>query len=183
MWNMRTGTDREFNSEEPPKGHDKRMQNRLDEAFGKKQNPWSVWYKIAAVVVMGLLAIWYFSAEQNSSMQTTAEKEPLQQKEQFPMEQAEHYYKQSFQTQFKLLAKQNSSPQSKAMINSSKEMIAELDEQYLELEKELSKTGDQRVAAAMITNYKQRIEILETLIQKINYVNHLKQTKDENIAT
>ncbi len=69
------------------------------------------------------------------------------------------------------------------MIDESLQLINELQVEYKELEKEFKHTGDQRVATAMILNYKSRITILEKLVEQLEFVNQLKNQKDEEIST
>ena len=100
-----------------------------------------------------------------------------------PIEEAELYYKHSFENQMDLLATHSQSIEAKVLIEESQLMVDTLDMQYKQLEIQLKETGDQRVAAAMINNYKSRIKILETLIQQLKYVNHLKEENHENNAS
>tara|TARA_B110000503_G_C7157385_1_gene417931 strand:+ start:979 stop:1188 length:210 start_codon:yes stop_codon:yes gene_type:complete len=67
------------------------------------------------------------------------------------------------------------------MINESMLLIEGLQKEYSELENELKKTGDRRVATAMILNYKSRITILEKLVEQLEYVNQLKTQTNEKI--
>tara|TARA_B110000046_G_scaffold15690_1_gene15014 strand:- start:23695 stop:23904 length:210 start_codon:yes stop_codon:yes gene_type:complete len=69
------------------------------------------------------------------------------------------------------------------MIEESLQLINELQAEYKELEKEFKHTVDQRVATAMILNYKSRITILEKLVEQLEFVNQLKNQKDEEIST
>ena len=72
--------------------------------------------------------------------------------------------------------------ESKQMIDESMLLIKTLQKEYIELEKDLRKTGDRRVATAMILNYKSRITILEKLVEQLEYVNQLKNQTDEKIS-
>jgi hypothetical protein len=68
------------------------------------------------------------------------------------------------------------------MLKESLELINELQKEYKVLEQDLKNTGDQRVATAMILNYKSRIEILEKLLEQLEYVTQLKNQRDEKIS-
>jgi type II secretory pathway component PulJ len=72
--------------------------------------------------------------------------------------------------------------ESKQIVKESLELINELQKEYKVLEQDLKNTGDQRVATAMILNYKSRIEILEKLLEQLEYVTQLKNQRDEKIS-
>lgn len=176
MNNTEKGWEELFFGEDPPDLHEKRMQKRLDNAF-RKETTVNIWYKVAAVLVIAFGLFWFFSNGLDFERENHFAEDL---NDGIPIKEASAYYEQSFQNSHKLLVAQNNTLQSRTLIKNSMEMIADLDTQYSLLEDELSKTGDRRVAAAMIKNYKQRIEILEALIQKINYVNNLKKLSDED---
>jgi ABC-type Fe3+/spermidine/putrescine transport system ATPase subunit len=72
--------------------------------------------------------------------------------------------------------------ESKQIVKESLELINELQKEYKVLEQDLKNTDDQRVATAMILNYKSRIEILEKLLEQLEYVTQLKNQRDEKIS-
>jgi len=163
-----------FDDELPPTGHQLRFEKKLDDAFPRKQDVH--WWKIAAIFILalGIGFGWNFFSDTNKAASS------LQQENEIPLNEAEQYYKRSVSMQLKSIAENYTSTESVQMIEESQELLDELALQYKELEKELKKTGNQKVAAAMINNYKSRIEILESLIEKLNYVNHLKSQEHEN---
>lgn len=174
------GDKKGFDQAMPSSGHEARFERKLEDAFGSKRTEFP-WLKFAAslLVIVSVAGILYFTETNNDpGIIEIADKE----RKEIPIKEAEQYYKQSFQKQFDLIASTNTSVEGKMMIEESQALISQLDEQYQKLEEELKITGDQRVAAAMINNYKSRIKILETLVQKLTYVNHLKEGNYESNA-
>lgn len=164
-----------------PKGHEKRFEKRLEEAFGNRQTS-IPWLKIAALFILafGLSALGTYVWDDEENIQVDAVESEFKG---IPIQEATFYYAQSIDKKVKLVNQANNSPETAKIITESEKAIAELDSVYLVLQKQLEETGDQRVAAAMINNYKNRIQVLETLIQKITYVNHLKKENNENKAS
>lgn len=164
----------QFDDESPPSGHQLRFERKLAGAFPTKHH--FQWWKIAAVFViaLGIGLGWNFfpTADRKAGLQ------PIE--NQIPLNEAEYYYQKSVKMQLTSITKNYTSKESVQMIEESQELLDELALQYKELENELKKTGNQKVAAAMISNYKSRIEILESLIEKLNYVTKLKNQKHEN---
>ena len=174
------GDKNAFDAYEPSNGHEERFDRKLNDAFGKKNKDYR-WLKVAAsiLVVVSCCGLWFLSQPIKDNM---VEVEDLKEDD-IPIEEAELYYKQSFENQMDLLATHSQSIEAKVLIEESQLMVDTLDMQYKQLEIQLKETGDQRVAAAMINNYKSRIKILETLIQQLKYVNHLKEENHENNAS
>lgn len=178
MKKIKNNTDY-FDDFEPLEGHKVRFQSRLDRDLHRKQRPYS-WLKVAAsILVLFALSLSLYKVFPPKESETTASSEKT--KEALPLETAENYYEQSFNEQFTAIAKNYKDAESIAMIEKSEVLIQELREEYKLLEKELKLTGDKRVAAAMILNYKSRIEILEQLMKKLEYVNQMKTQKNEKI--
>lgn len=161
-------------------GHEVRFENRLEDAFGEKKISFP-WLKIAAslIFIIGAASIWYYTEKTDNGVIQISDKERTE----IPVKEAEQYYKQSFESQFDLIAANYTSTESRTMIEETNSLIQKLDLQYLLLEKELKETGDQRVAAAMINNYKSRIQILEALVNKLKFVTQLKKENNENITS
>jgi hypothetical protein len=126
-----------------------------------------------------MASVWFYTENNDNGVVEIADKERTE----IPVKEAEKYYRQSFNSQFNLIAENYQGIESRKMIEESNKLVQKLDIQYQLLVKELEETGDQRVAAAMINNYKSRIQILETLVQKLKFVTKLKNEKNENITS
>lgn len=161
----------------PEKNHQERFEQKLNEHFPKKSNGTFQWLRIAAVLLIAFVSIWFLMQPKEVEQVAVESNE-----NQLPIEDAEYYYKMAIDKQFQMLAAFDDSPDYQNMISDSKALIKKLEEDYITLEKELELTADYRVAAAMISNYQNRIKILEELIQNIQYVNHLKEENHENLS-
>jgi hypothetical protein len=170
----------QFDEGVPSSGHELRFERRLRDSFGERKTHF-YWIKIAVSLffVLAATSIWFYTENKDTGVIEIADKV----RNEIPVEEAEQYYKQSFKSQFDIIAANYTSLEGKNMIEESNILIQKLDLQYQTLEKELEETGDQRVAAAMINNYKSRIQILETLVRKLKFVTQLKKEKNENFAS
>lgn len=167
----------DFDEAEPNLGHRARFEQRLDHEIHKKNFTWK-WFAVAASASI-LITIGYTEIsrpEIETPSETTANNV-----QEFPLKEAENFYENSFSQQLNNIAKAYTGTESKEMINESVLLIKELQKEYVELENELKKTGDQRVATAMILNYKSRITILEKLVEQLEYVIQLKTQTNEKI--
>ena len=168
----------DFDELEPNNGHQLRFEEKLDKEFHEKKKNWT-WLAAAASIIL-LISIGFFQWNGNDSIEPIAVQNEEDNSE-FPLKEAENFYEYSFEKQFTVIADAYKGPESKQMIEESMLLIKELQSEYKQLEKDLKTTGDQRVATAMILNYKSRISILEELLKQLEYVNHLKNQKDEKI--
>ncbi len=170
----------EFDSAVPSSGHEQRFERKLNETFSlnRKKFKWPK-FAAAAVILVLLGSSLFLWPKQDNGVQKTADKV----RNEIPVKEAELYYEQTFQKQIQLIAANYTSTESREMIEECQQLIKDLEKEYQELDEVLLSTGDQRVAAAMINNYKNRIKILEKLIQELNYVNHQKIEKNENNAS
>tara|TARA_R110000868_G_scaffold313701_2_gene574644 strand:- start:594 stop:1133 length:540 start_codon:yes stop_codon:yes gene_type:complete len=168
----------DFNEQMPNDGHQLRFEERLNRELHKKKASWPR-FAVAASIIL-LLSIGFYQWSGNSSTPLVAEQTEEDNNE-FPLKEAENYYENSFEMQYAVISDAYKGPESKQMIKESMLLIEELQSEYKDLEKQLKETGDQRVATAMILNYKSRISILEELLKQLEYVNLLLNQKDEKV--
>ncbi|MBL4708605.1 MAG: hypothetical protein JKY48_09235 [Flavobacteriales bacterium] len=167
-----------FDDQEPENGHLLRFEKKLSQS---SVHPRTLLWKVsriaaALIILAGLSSVFYLMNETDQTTQTLT----ADQNTEFPLEEAENYYKSEFDRQFIAISNNYQDDESKRMIGDSQLLIIELEKEYKELEVELKNTGDYRVATAMILNYKSRISILENLIEKLKYVTQLKD--QENVT-
>ncbi len=165
---------------ELPKGHRERFLSKLDKDRSKgRSHLWKVAAGLAIVIASSAI---YWSAK-NSVLQTAEvkeqEEEQLESEYAIPIEDAAVYYKQTLEAQFAKLNEFYKDEDSKQLIEETKLLIAELQKEYEKLEKDLERTGDERIVIAMIGNYQKRIELLEELVLKLNYIKQLKLEQNE----
>ncbi len=75
-------------------------------------------------------------------------------------------------------------PETAIIVEDALKQIEILESKYELLKKDLSESGDDsRVIYAMISNFQNRIDLLQNVIQKIEEIKQLKQNTNENAAT
>lgn len=166
-----------FDDLEPQASHRMRFENRIEKELHQQPFNWK-WLAAAASIAI-LISVGYVQwndLDQKNTAQTDSNHE------EFPLKQAENYYENSFTLQLDVIANAYKGAESKQMLKGSLELISDLQKEYKILEQDLKNTGDQRVATAMILNYKSRIEILEKLLEQLEYVNQHKNQRDEKIS-
>lgn len=174
------------------KGHQKRFEARLDEAFPqqKKKSSYYQVLKIAAVVVVALGVGFYFLNNNpqpaqpenqiaNTPVKQEAEKASLEQhymlSDDSPQfKKIEDYYMASVNIQ---LAKLDITPENKELIDAFMSKLETLDEEYTRLNNEIQQSGvNEETVEAMIANLQLRLDLLKKLKNKLN---ELKQSKNE----
>lgn len=175
---IRNTDSADFDCFEPSDLHVKRFESLVEKELHKKPIASFRWLGIAAVFIISIgISYLFIRPEQD----LTATAHPMNEKNSFPLEEAEFFYSKTIESQFKIIAQSYQDDESVIMIEKSKELIKELEVEYKYLEVELSNTADLRVAEAMVLNYKSRISILETLIKQLKYVNQIKTPTNEDI--
>ena len=76
------------------------------------------------------------------------------------------------------------SPETQKLVDDAIYQISVLEDQYKNLKEDLSDSGnDKRVIFAMISNFQNRIEILQSVIEQIENVKQLNNNQDEKSTT
>ena len=79
---------------------------------------------------------------------------------------------------------QETSPEFKQLVDDALEQINKLETEYEKLKLDLTSSGeDKRVIYAMITNFQNRIDLLENVLEQIEEIKQLKNSNNENITT
>ncbi len=168
-----------FDHAEPEPGHEKRFMARLNEAEKKgeegstgKMN-WKPFLMIAASITLMFILIIGSGQTQDRDLASVSPE----------MATTQDFFTTAIQSE---LAKLNSeeSPEFQDLIVDALFQISILEQEYLQLKKDLEISGnDKRVIHAMISNFQNRIEILEQVSEQIDQVKQLKDESDENIYT
>ena len=96
------------------------------------------------------------------------------------MKQTQEFYSSVIRQELAALQEQKS-PETEAVINDALAQLDILEKDYENLKKDLDKSGqDKRVIYAMITNFQQRIDLLKTVLEKVNDIQNLKNTNHES---
>lgn len=163
----------QFDIEEPSLGHFDRFEAKLDNEFDKrtKWNPRSwVWLAIAASVAL-LIGIWFggYSAKQGLEL---ADVSPQ-------MEETQNFFVSTIKQEIESINLKRTD-ENQQIIEDAFKQLNKLEENYDLLTIELEKSNeDKRIIYAMISNYQQRIEVLQTLLQQLDEIQQIKTISDE----
>ena len=184
----------------PPKGHQKRFEERLEKAFPQEKqennsNRNFFFLKIAAVLIvaMGVGFIYFNQSNEFSGSQVTdapvevepenTEEVPVTKEYQLSDEspefrKIENFYLASLNME---LAKLEVNEDNKALVDSFMKQLAGLDEEYKRLNAEISETGlTESSVEALISNLQLRLELLYKLKNKIKDINQSKNLQNES---
>lgn len=183
----------------PPKGHQKRFEARLEEALPQenKKDSGRMFYflRIAAVLVVVLGISFFFlnregeiGGEQltDAPVETeteSAEEIPVTKEYQLSdvspeFKKIEDYYLASLNME---LAKLDVNDSNKELIDSFMTQLAGLDREYQKLNAEINETGlTEGTIEAMVSNLQLRLDLLYKLKNKINDINQSKIKENEN---
>ena len=166
----------QFDTEEPTLGHFNRFEARLAQKDTKqpKWNPRSwAWMAIAASIAL-LFGVWFggYSSKQGLEL---ADVSPQ-------MEETQSFFVSTIRQEIENInLKRNDDNQQ--IIDDAFLQLNKLEENYKNLTVELDNSNkDKRIIYAMINNFQQRIEILQTLLQQLDELKQLKTiNQDEKI--
>ncbi len=183
----------------PPKGHQKRFEARLEEALPQenKKDSGRMFYflRIAAVLVVVLGISFFFlnregeiGGEQFTDAPVETETEsadeiPVTKEYQLSdvspeFKKIEDYYLASLNME---LAKLDVNDSNKELIDSFMTQLAGLDREYQKLNAEINETGlTEGTIEAMVSNLQLRLDLLYKLKNKINDINQSKIKENEN---
>lgn len=163
----------QFDTEEPSVGHFNRFESKLHNEFDRrtKWNPTSwVWLAITASIAL-LIGIWFggYSAKQGLEL---ADVSPQ-------MEETQNFFVSTIKQEIENINLKRTED-NQQIIDDAFLQLKKLEENYRLLTIELEKSNeDKRIIYAMISNYQQRIEVLQTLLQQLDEIQHIKTISDE----
>lgn len=171
----------DFDIAEPAKGHQKRFFKKLQEnktssssGKGKLRMLWSPFAAMAAgLILIFMVSGNNFGINVSNNSGDLANVSP-------EMKETQQFYTNLIKTE---LAKVNDakSPETEAIVNDAFVQMEKLDNEYEKLKKDLFNSGqDKRVIFAMVTNLQQRIDLLNTVLIKIEEIKELKNPNNEN---
>jgi len=166
----------QFDTEEPKLGHFNRFEAKLAQKDTKqpKWNPRSwAWIAVAASIAL-LFGIWFggYSSKQGLEL---ADVSPQ-------MEETQSFFVSTIRQEIEYInLKRNDDNQQ--IIEDAFLQLNKLEENYKNLTVELDDSNkDKRIIYAMINNFQQRIEILQTLLQQLDELEQIKTiNQDEKI--
>jgi predicted nucleic acid-binding Zn-ribbon protein len=99
------------------------------------------------------------------------------------MEQTQTFFTNAIQEELSKLENETSE-EAQAIITDALSRIENLESQYKKLQLDLEESGDdKRVIYAMISNFQNRIDLLQNVLQQIEDVKQLKNLTNENSST
>ena len=163
-----------FDVEEPAIGHFDRFEVKLNQPKQKpSQNNFKLYSFIAvAASVVLLFGIWLGASFSNKGMELANVSTE--------MAETQSYFVTTIKKELSLIEDQRNST-TEQLINDALEQIKILEQEYNLLTLELKEsTEDKRIIYAMISNFQQRIDILQSVLIQIEEVKQLKSQENEN---
>lgn len=170
----------DFDVAQPAAHHDERFLKKLQQHNAKKRskksNVISLWGPIMAIAACLLVAIVLFQGVYGNPFTTHQDLANVSPE----MKQTQDFYASVIKTELENLQEQKT-PETEAVIEDALKQLETLENDYQKLKKDLGKSGqDKRVIYAMITNFQQRIDLLKTVLDKVETINTLKNTPHES---
>lgn len=169
----------DFDVASPAENHEERFRQKLRNNRKKKTNRSgviSLWGPIMAVAASFLLALLIYQGAFEmpfSKEQELAHVSP-------EMKQTQDFYASVIKTELQNLEEQKT-PETEAVIEDALKQLNMLEKDYENLKKDLENSGhDKRVIYAMISNFQKRIDLLNTVLEKVETINTLKNNRHEN---
>lgn len=163
----------DFDIAEPSIGHFERFEKRLKKPTIKYNPKTWRWLVVAASIVF-IFGFWIGLDKNDASLQL-ADISPK-------MEETQDYFSSVIRTEIAKVNTQKSSENTQ-LIDATFVRLENLEEQYKQLTLELKESGeDKRIVFAMISNFQQRIEILQDLLKHIEDIKQFKTTQNETYS-
>ncbi len=173
--------DLDFDIADPPEGHQERFLEKLKkqqfQPGSSKGKLRMLWMPILAVAAS--LLILFMLTGNLTGFKTSINKGDLAGISP-EMKETQEFYTSLIKTELTRL-NEVKSPETEVVVNDALNQLEKLDLEYLNLKKDLVKSGqDKRVIFAMVSNLQQRIDVLNNVLSRIEQINELKNPKNEN---
>ena len=161
----------EFDIHEPHSGHLERFERKLQGTKTNKRISWK-WMSVAAAVILSIgFGLGNLSKKQGYDLGDFSPK----------MGEAQTYFVSAIQVDLIELEK-NRNLDTEKIVEAALDQIEDLEDKFNRFVKELKINGEQRkIINAMITNYQQRLEILQIALQQIETIKTNKDLENEII--
>jgi len=167
----------DFDVEEPNANHNKRFLDKLnnsqeiDTSIKRNTNFWKPLMGIAASIALVITLFVNIQPGANSKELASVSPE---------MAETENFFTTTIALELSKI-NDESSPESELLIKDTMIQMQNLEKQYELLKKDLKESGnDKRVIYAMISNFQNRIDLLQNTLE---HINNIKQLKNENSTT
>ena len=166
--------ENQFDLEEPTIGHFDRFEAKLNSSIPRaRKNIFKMVASIAvAASVILFFGIWLGSEFSDKGMQLSSVSTEMQ--------ETQSYFVSVIEKEMRTIEKERNTDTEKIISDGLNQLI-KLENQYSELTLELKEsTEDKRIIYAMISNFQQRIDVLQSLLLQIEEVKLLKTQNNEN---
>jgi len=164
-----------FDVHETPTNHQRRFLEKLNTEAVVTKRKSNIWrpLSIAASIVL-LVCAGIFLQNDDTEMEGLASVSP-------EMEQTQSFFTTAISQELDTL-KSFEDEDSKALVEDTLKRLEILERDYDQLKNDLVESGnDKRVISAMITNFQNRIELLQQVIENIEEIKTLKANQNETI--
>ncbi|MBN4082938.1 hypothetical protein JYT50_00975 [bacterium AH-315-A23] len=163
--------ENQFDIEEPTIGHFNRFEAKLNQPKRSKKRFKLFSYVAVAASIILLFDVWLGASFSNTGIELASISSE--------MEETQSYFLATIENELSAIENERNSD-TEQLINDALEQLEKLEIQYNTLTLELKEsTEDKRIIYAMISNFQQRIDILQNLLQQIDTVKQLKTQNDE----
>ena len=170
----------DFDIEVPNLGHQQRFLDKLNNKGDiaspgiPKRSLWKPILSVAASLV--LMFALFFGTQQEANAKDLASISP-------EMAETQNFFTATISDELARL-NDETSPETKILVDDALKQMETLETEYELLKKDLTESGDdKRVVYAMISNFQNRIDLLQNVLQNIEEIKQLKQTTNENSTT
>ncbi|WP_452220690.1 hypothetical protein [Lacinutrix salivirga] len=163
----------QFDSEAPNAGHEARFLNKLkhqnDTAIiSVKKKTVSLWKPLLGIAAtVTLIIVFTFGLKTETAQNDLASISP-------EMAETQSFFSRTIKQELQKLNEEKT-PEAQQLIKDATTRLNKLEAAYDALKTDLAESGDdKRVIYAMISNFQNRIEVLQTTLQKIEEIKQLK---------
>ena len=166
--------ENQFDVEEPNEGHFIRFEAKLNKGT-ESTILFKLWPFIAfAASIILIFGIWLGSSFSKSGMELASISSE--------MGETQNFFVATIEKELASIEKERN-PDTERLISDGLQQLNKLEKQYLVLSLELKEnTADKRIIYAMISNFQQRIEVLQSLLIQIQDVKQLKTQNNEKYS-
>lgn len=165
-----------FDLQETPVGHQRRFLDKLNARDqnvepAKRSINWWKPFSIAASVLVLIMAGFYFQNDTDAEVDLASISPEL--------EQTQSFFTLTINQEVQKLQSFESS-ETKQLVDDTLSRLSELENEYDNLKIDLQESGnDKRVISAMISNFQDRIDLLQEVIETIESIETLKANQNE----
>ena len=174
--------ENDFDIEMPSANHTQRFANKLNTNGAlqlvtvdkQRRRLWKPLIGVAASIV--LLITLFIGSNQNEVSRDLANVSP-------EMAQTQDFFTTTIAEELSKIENE-SSPETQSLIQDALKRMKVLEDDYNNLKNDLLESGDDnRVIYAMISNFQNRIDLLQNTLQQINNINQIKDLNNETSTT